>query len=142
MEKISYLEEKWNQIKLSKGEQNIIVVEKTLSKDDKINERCNLIGKIFTDCHISKQTIRGMMRKIWRISKPTTFIKVGKNMFIVTFTTETDKQKVINGKFWLFDSRLFAIQNMDEACQLAKTMINIEYFWIQIHNLHFRCMNR
>lgn len=68
------------------------------------------------------------MGKIWCLSKPAAFTKVGKNMFIVTFATETDKQRVVNDKPWLFDGHLFALQNLDGAHQLAETMINIESF--------------
>lgn len=64
-----------------------------------------------------------------------------KNMFIVTFAIETNKQRVANDKPWLFDGYLFALQDLDGAYQLVETMINTERFWIQIHNLPFRCMN-
>lgn len=63
-------------------------------------------------------------------------------MFIITFAMEADKQRVVNGKLWLFDGHLFALQSLDGACQLAETMIIIESFWNQLHNLPFWCMNR
>lgn len=69
-----------------------------LSEEDKIKERRSLIGKVFTDRFISKETIRGTIAKIWRICKPIVFKEAGKNMFVVTFATEIDKQRVINGK--------------------------------------------
>lgn len=87
-----------------------------VSEDDKIKERMSLMGKIFTDRQISKVTIGGLMGKIWCISKPAIFSEVGSNSFIVTFATEIDKQRVINGKLWLFDGHLFALQNLDGAC--------------------------
>lgn len=67
------------------------MVGETLLEDDKINERHSLIGRIFIDRAVSKETIKGMIGKIWWLSKPAVFIEVGKNIFIVTFDTETDK---------------------------------------------------
>lgn len=63
-------------------------------------------------------------------------------MFIVTFATKTNKQRVVNGEPWLFNTYLFALQDMDGTYQLAKTMINTKSFWIQLHNLPFHCKNR
>lgn len=77
------------------------------------------------------------MGKIWRLSKLAVFIEVGKNMFIVTFATGIDKQRVVVGKLWLFDSNLFALQDLDVASQLVKILINNKSFWVQLHNLSF-----
>lgn len=82
-----------------------------------------------------------MMEKIWRVSKLAAFTDVGKNTFIVTFAIKTDKQRVVHGKPWLFYGHLFSLQNLDGAAQLTENMINTEWFWIQIHNIPFRCMN-
>lgn len=61
IEGIKCLEEKYNQLE---EEQDTIVVEETFSENDKIKKRRNLIDKIFTNQHISKITIGGMMRNI------------------------------------------------------------------------------
>lgn len=88
---IGLLEENWGKLKLYEEEQDVIVVGETLSEEDKIKERRSLLGRIFIDRAISKETIRGMTRKIWRLRKPPVFTEVGMNTFIVTFATETDK---------------------------------------------------
>lgn len=56
-----FLEEKWNQLKLSEEEQDTIVFNEPVSEDDKVKERKSLIGKIFTDRQISKAIIGGLM---------------------------------------------------------------------------------
>lgn len=68
-------------------------------------------------------------------------MEVWKNTFIVTFATETNKQRVVNGKPWLFDGHLFAQQDLDGSCHLEETKITIESFWIRLYNLPFQCMN-
>lgn len=139
---IGLLEEKQGKFKFSEEEQDVIVVGETLSEEDKIKERHSLLGRIFIDRAVSKETITGMTKKIWRLSKPPVFIEVGMNRFIVTFATETYKQRVISGWPELFDNHLFALQNMDGTRQLSEIAITIECFWVQIHNLPFHCMNR
>lgn len=82
------------------------------------------------------------MGKIWRLNKPVSFTEVGKNIFIVTFATHVDKQWVMDGKPWLFDNNLFALQALDGYNQIAKNQFITETFWIQLHNLFIMCMNR
>lgn len=80
-----------------------------------------MVGKNFLNRNIIRETVRGTMRKIWRISKQVAFTEVGKNMFIITFTTEADKYSVVSGKPWLFDRKLFALKDLDGQSQIAKT---------------------
>lgn len=142
IEGISYLEEKWSQFKLYEEDQDVIMAEDTQTEDDKIKERHSLIGKIFTEQYISKETIGGLMGKIWRISKPTIFTEVEKTCPSLRLLQRLISKKVVNGKPWLFDGHLFVLQNMDGKCQLAETMISTECLQIQIHNLPFHYMNR
>lgn len=52
-----------------------------------------------------------------------TFKEVGKNCLTITFTTDAEKQRVVEGKPWLFDNNLFALQALDGSKQLAKTQV-------------------
>lgn len=70
------------------------------------------------------------MEKIWKLSKPTSFKEVGKNIFIVTFAIEVDKQRVMYGKPWIFDNNHLALQNLDRYSQIERTQFNIETFWV------------
>lgn len=80
-----------------------------------------MVGKIFFKNNISREIVRSTMGKIWRISKSTTFIEVGTNMFIIMFATETDKFRVTRGKLWLFDGNLFSLKDLDGQKQITKT---------------------
>lgn len=42
----------------------------------------------------------------------------------------------------MFDNNLFALQSLDGRKQLSKTTFNSESFWIQLHSLPIRYMNR
>lgn len=74
------------------------MVGEVLSEEDKIKERCNLISKIFNEQCIIREMIKEAMGKVWWLSKFGTFKEVRENMFIITFATETDKLRVVNGK--------------------------------------------
>lgn len=69
---------------------------------------------VCADKYIGKEAIRVTMGKIWRLSKPTSFKEVGKNIFIISFVKEKYKQRVMDGKPWFFDYNLFALQNLDD----------------------------
>lgn len=64
------------------------------------------------------------------------------NTFTITFATNADKQKLLDGRLYLFDNNLFALQALDSSIQLAKTQFHFELFQIQLHNMPFRYMNR
>lgn len=100
-------------------EKDTILVEED-TPEELIKERHYLVGKIFSDRRINRETMESTMGKIWRISKQAAFTEVEKNMFMVTFATETDKYKVMSGKPWLFDSNLFALKDLDGQCQITK----------------------
>lgn len=60
------------------------------------------------------------MFKIWRLSKPIVFQEVGKNCFVVIFNTNTDKQKIEEGRPWLFNNNLFILKPFEVDLQLGK----------------------
>lgn len=91
---------------------------------------------------VSKEAVRTTMGKIWKLSNFAEFKKAGKNVFIITFSTEVDKHRVLVGKPWLFDNFLFALQLLDGKMQFSKTKFEIEQFWIQLHDLLVRYVNR
>lgn len=82
------------------------------------------------------------MGKIWRLLKATSFKEVERNIFIITFFIEVEKQRVMTGRPWLFDNNLFVLKSLDGKKQLTKTTFNMEHFWIQLHRLSVCYMNR
>lgn len=45
------------------------------------------MGKVHADRIIGKEALKKTLRKIWRLRKPVAFTKVGKNVFIIIFST-------------------------------------------------------
>lgn len=76
------------------------------------------------------------------MSKPTVFQECDPNLFTVTFDTYVDKQKMMEGRPWLFDNCLFILKLFDGFSQLSKINFDSELFLVQLHNLSFAYMNR
>lgn len=101
-----------------------------------------MVERICTERNISKEAIQSTMGKIWKLNRIASFKEAEKNLFIITFSTDSEKQRVVRGKPWLFDNALFALQSLDGSKLLAKTVFDFEHFWIQLHGLPIRYMTR
>lgn len=135
------LEVQWEQFKLMEDEICKIDVDEGLSEDERIKEKRSVIGKIIVNCIIGLDIIKTTMNKIWRISRSSSFKEVGDNLFIITFATELDKQRVLDGQSWLFDNQLFVLKHLEVNSSPISTSFDLEVFWVQFHHLSVRCMN-
>lgn len=84
---------------------------------------------------IGKEMIAATMSKVLRISKPALFHDYGPNMYTITFATHADKQRVLEGKLWLFDNSVLVLKAFNGFTQSSKINSKSEEFWIQLHNL-------
>lgn len=69
------------------------------------------------------------MGKVWRISKPAIFTEVGRNTQIITFATEGDKQRVMEGHPWLFDNHMIILKHLEMHSQPLSTRFDTKTFW-------------
>lgn len=137
MEGLKMLKEQCGHFRLYENKKiSIPLGEEEVIEEDTIKEQRSLVGKICLDRGISKEVIQTTMGKIWSLSKSTSFKEVEKNLFIITFSIEAEKQRVLLGKPWLFDNSLFALQPFDGEKQITKTKFNTEQFWVQLQDLH------
>lgn len=86
------------EVTLSGEEDKLITLGEELSKEDYIKERRSLQGNVCADRSIRKEILKVTMGKIWKKSKLMVFKAVGKNIFTVTFETESDKLRVMNDR--------------------------------------------
>lgn len=82
------------------------------------------------------------MNRIWRISKPATFKAVGKNIFTITFATKTNKQKVFDGRPWLFNNHLLILKQLDGFDQTNQIQFETKALLLRFYNLRILYMNR
>lgn len=83
--------------------------EEVFPKVDKIKEKWSLVEKIYADKNVGKETIKGTMGNIWRLNKSASFTEAERNVFIVTFVTDADKQRALDGIPLLFENNHFLL---------------------------------
>lgn len=66
---------------------------------------------------------------------------LGDNLFLVDFINERDKKRVLEGRPWVFEGNLFAIEGYDGLTSPLKFPFDRAAFWIQMHNLPLACMS-
>lgn len=93
----------WSNLRLSEEEDAAIVIEEDVVSEVKRKGDCSLIGKIWNDRQFGKQVVESTLTKIWSLSKLTVLREVGRNMFVVIFATHANKQRIEDGRPWLFD---------------------------------------
>lgn len=86
--------------------------------------------------------LRTTMGKVRRTSKRATFRHLGRNLFAIIFETETDKQRVMDGRLCLFDNNLFVLNQLDGLLQPEAHSFETESFWLRFYRLPVLCMNR
>lgn len=91
IEGIKSLEKQWGQFQLSKDEQHTIIIYGEVTEEDCSNEQRSVLGRLCMEQSVGKEAIRTTMGKIWKLSQATEFKEVGKNTFIITFSTKADK---------------------------------------------------
>ncbi|XP_042974687.1 uncharacterized protein LOC122306320 [Carya illinoinensis] len=136
------LEHRWNNLRLSEEEEVVLDFPFGEAEDVQRKGQRNLIGRICLERVVGKEIVSNAMGKIWKISKRAKFQEVAKNTFVLTFTTHADKDRILEGRPWLFDNGLFALRPDDSTIQPSQIMFESEAFWVQIHNLSLGQMTR
>lgn len=53
------------------------------------------------------------MMKIWETLKPFTIMEIAADLYVINFELQADKEKVLQGRPWLFDAFLFNLKPYD-----------------------------
>lgn len=57
------------------------------------------------------------MIKLWKVDSNFKVIEIRHNTFIVSFKSQTDKERVFSGRPGLFDNHLLVLKFFDGTCQ-------------------------
>ncbi|XP_042952161.1 uncharacterized protein LOC122289250 [Carya illinoinensis] len=129
------LESIWKRLSLNEEENEAISVRIGGSMKLKKRGECSLIGKVCSNRTKGKDVVSATMSKIWKVSRPPVFTEIRTNVFIVTFATEGDKRRVLEGRPWLFDNLMFALKPFDGMTQPSKINFDLVSLWVHMHNL-------
>lgn len=64
------------------------------------------------------------------------------NVFIITFGVEADKQRILDGRPWLFDQHLLILKHLGGYSQPDAYQFDTKLLWLQLYTLPILYMNR
>jgi hypothetical protein len=100
-----------------------------------------LVGKLIADHLVSKEVIRTTLLRGWKPSETPTFKVLGDNLFLVDFVEESDKIRVLEGRPWVFEGNLFAVEDYDGLTKPSDFSFDKATFWVRMIGLPLACMN-
>jgi hypothetical protein len=98
------------------------------------------MGKLIADRLISKETIRSKLIRGWRPLRKISFTVLGENLFLLEFQYECDRIRVLEGRPWVFEKNLFAVEEFDGLSPPSDIDFDKVVFWVRIYNLPLVCM--
>jgi hypothetical protein len=136
------IEELCGKMTLTEGES----VGLTISEDDTADLRVHsgrcLVGKLLSDRLIQREAFRSLMSKLWRTVGKLVFKEMLENLWLIEFSSELDKQRVLKGRLWLFDRSVLVLKDVDEGIPHSRMVFASSPFWVQMHEMLLVCMSR
>lgn len=134
-------EEWWKKFSLFKAEEREIVIDEETLLNENWRGDLSLVAKVHTEQILKKEVLQTMMMKLWKTVHSFNINDLGPNLFLICFKCNEDKERVLLGRPWLFDSLIFSLKSFDGRTPLSRMLFNKEGFWVHMHNLPLACMN-
>jgi hypothetical protein len=99
-----------------------------------------LVGKLLSDRIVSKEIIKSTLLRGWKLTGPSTFKVLGANLFIIEFKHAWDKSNVLEGRPWIFEGNLFAVEEFNGLTPPTQLTFAKAAFWVRMFNLPLACM--
>ncbi|XP_059436194.1 uncharacterized protein LOC132169129 [Corylus avellana] len=101
-----------------------------------------IVGKLLTDRLVSKEIVKESLSRWWKLVGGLSFKVLGDNLFLIDFTSNEDKERVLAGTPWVFEGSLFLIEDFDGTFTPSEFTFDHAAFWVRIENLPLACMGR
>ncbi|XP_059428617.1 uncharacterized protein LOC132162401 [Corylus avellana] len=101
-----------------------------------------IVGKLLADRIVGKDILKTPLIRAWHPSDRVTFKSLGANLFLIEFTNECDKIRILEGRPWKFDDHLFAIVDYDGVTSPFQLEFDKASFWVRMFELPLSCMGR
>ena len=89
---------------------------------------------------MSKDTIKSTLLRWWRPKRSFTFKILGGNLFLIEFEETRDKERVFEGRPWVFEGNLFLVKDFDGRTSPLEFTFDRASFWVRMTNLPLACM--
>lgn len=121
------LEDLWENLRLME-EESLEIDLGGMNERMRVEGSRSLVGKVWVDQQIGKEIMEKTITRVWRLSKPGKFKELGHNVFIISFSTHANKERVMEGSQWLFDNQLFTLKLFDGMAKLQEMEFDSEVF--------------
>jgi hypothetical protein len=109
-ESLSHL---WKNFSLSEEESlGVEALHQGLSDVVERGRSC-VVGKLFADRVIGKDALKTTLVKWWRPTGMISFKVLEENLFLVEFVNVWDKSRILEGRLWVFEGNLFAVEDFN-----------------------------
>jgi hypothetical protein len=78
----------------------------------------------------------------WQPAGNLSIQSLGDNLFVMDFEYAWEKARVLEGRPWVFDGTLFAVENFDDTIPPTRMEFDKAAFWVRMFNLPLACMGR
>lgn len=127
----------------SLSEEEIVGVEVQVESLEEVvtqGKSC-LVGKLLANRMVSKEIIKSTLVRCWKITGPCSFKVIGANLFIIEFQNVWDKSSVLDGRPWIFEGQLFAVEEFNGLTPPTQISFAQAAFWVRMYNLPLACMS-
>ena len=69
------------------------------------------------------------------------FKVLAENLFLINFTELSDKERVLVGRPWVFESSLFIVEDFDGLTPPSQFTFDKAAFWVRMINLPLACIS-
>lgn len=90
----------------------------------------SLMGKLYGKKIANFTGFKNTLDVMWPLAKPQRIKELGVNLFQFVFATEQDKNKILNGKAWTFDSQFLILKPWFERTDFTIVNFNKLSIWI------------
>jgi hypothetical protein len=129
-------------MRLLEGEKASIVITEDDTADQRLrNGRC-LIGRIMSNRRVQKEAFKAFMARLWKTTGKVVFKELEDNIWLLEFSSEADKKRVLEGCPWLFDRNILVLREVEESTPPAQIDFSLSPCWIQVRDIPLICMNK
>jgi hypothetical protein len=130
----------WKNFSLMEEEDVEVEIRSDVFEDAATKEQVCAIGKLLANRYVSKEIVRSATIRFWKPTGYVSFKVLGTNIFLVEFEHEWDKERIMEGRPWLFEGHVFSLAKFDGVTLPSKIDFEKVSLWIRMSNLPLACM--
>lgn len=132
----------WGNFTLLEEESDVAEVKVDEFTDIAFKGKSFLVGKLMSKRSVEKDRIRSTLIKGWRPTGSLAFKVLGRNTFLLDFEYMWDKERVMEGRLWVFEGSLFSVVEFDGSTPPTQLPFHRAAFWVRMYHTPLACMGK